>query len=314
MTGLTTSDSSQSATHVYAYNGDRLSRTLNGTTWKYLYSKEDILTVAQPGGTLTLTQGPGIDDVLAETLDGTPSYAYKNMLSSVVSLADTAGTVTRFYPYDAWGNTMTWPDPATDPNPYGYTGREWDARRVYYFRTTSLVPGSCRFLSHDPIHGVFQLIRYASLEQNPYLYAWNNPIHGTDPFGLDTWVGGTLNGGFFAGLGGLSWGGGTLKNLTTGESCVIKIKCWHIGIGAAVIASANPTATTKGPHCGWGLNGVTHGVGTNVYSALWDQNAPPTNRAGSYSGGVGPPLGLFGGYHGCVTEVTDCANTPCECR
>ncbi len=148
MTGLTTSDSSQSAAHVYAYNGDRLSRTLNGTTWSYLYSKEDILTVAQPSGNLTLTQGPGIDDVQAETHDGTTLYTYKNMLSSVTALFDSRGSVTNFYPYTAWGDTMTWPDPADDSNPYGYTGREWDVERMYYYRNRAYRCESRAVLQH----------------------------------------------------------------------------------------------------------------------------------------------------------------------
>ncbi len=186
MTGLTTSDSSQSATHVYAYNGDRMGRTLNGTTWSYLYSKEDILKVAQPGGSLTLTQGPGIDDVLAETHDGTTLYAYKNMLSSVVSLADAAGTVTRFYPYGAWGNTSTWPDLATDPNPYGYTGREWELGESEYYRNRIYTPIEARFTSSDPAN----LVDFTAQVDNAsiaspllYKYVSNNPIMLSDPFG-----------------------------------------------------------------------------------------------------------------------------------
>ncbi len=177
MTGLTTSDGSQSAAHVYAYNGDRLQRTLNGTTWSYLYSKEDTLKVAQPGGSLYITQGPGIDDVLAETIDGTPTYAYKNMLSSVVSLTDSAGLVTRFYPYDAWGNTSTWPDPATDPNPYGYTGREWDGFGRYCYRRRQYRFAEGRFLSADPIGTGFGA-------ELPYAYVSNDPILFQDPTGL----------------------------------------------------------------------------------------------------------------------------------
>ncbi len=176
MTGLTTSDSSQSPAHVYAYNGDRLSRTLNGTTWSYLYSKEDILKVVQPGGSLTLTQGPGIDDVLAETVDGTTLYAYKNMLSSVTALFDSRGSVANFYPYDAWGNTSTWPDPATDPNPCGYTGREWDAVAMYYYRYRFYSSAYGRFLHLDP----------RGFEAGPNLYAYvaNQTTTGIDPFGL----------------------------------------------------------------------------------------------------------------------------------
>ncbi|MEJ2421952.1 MAG: hypothetical protein P8018_09625, partial [Acidobacteriota bacterium] len=56
--------------HRLIRNGDRLSRTLNGTAWNYLYSKEDILKADQAGTPMYLTQGPGIDDVLAESKSG----------------------------------------------------------------------------------------------------------------------------------------------------------------------------------------------------------------------------------------------------
>ncbi len=177
MSGLTTSDNSQSATHVYAYNGDRLSRTLNNTTWIYLYSKEDILKVVQPGGSLTLTQGPGIDDVLAETVDGTTLYAYKNMLSSVTALFDSRASVANFYPYDAWGNTGTWPDPATDPNPYGYTGREWDTIGRHCYRNRLYSSDTQRFLSSDPAE-----------KYRDYMYAFNDPVKYLDPFGLQAGI------------------------------------------------------------------------------------------------------------------------------
>jgi RHS repeat-associated protein len=173
MTGLTTSDSSQSAAYIYAYNGDRLQRTLNGTAWNYLYSKEDILKIDQ-GGTspMYLTQGPGIDDVLAESTAAGTNYAYKNMLSSVLQLAGSTGLVANNYNYDAWGQATNWPTPASDPNPYGYTGREWETAGSYYYRNRYYLVRSV-FLTSDPV------VRTAG-----YHYGADNPMKFMDPFGL----------------------------------------------------------------------------------------------------------------------------------
>jgi RHS repeat-associated protein len=179
MTGLTTSDSSQSAAYTYAYNGDRLQRTLNGTAWNYLYSKEDILKVDE-GGTnpMYLTQGPGIDDVLAETAGASRNYAYKNMLSSVLQLAGPTGLVASNYNYDAWGQATNWPNPTVDQNPYGYTGREWDGAGTYYYRARFYGADTSRFTQRDPLG--------KKGDPNPYAYALGNPIMKSDPNGLDT--------------------------------------------------------------------------------------------------------------------------------
>ncbi len=174
MTGFTTSDNSQSAAYIYAYNGDRLQRTMNGTTWSYLYSKEDIFKIDQGGANpMYLTQGPGIDDVLAETAGSNTNYAYKNMLSSVMQLATSTGSVVRNYNYSAWGESTNWPNPTLDQNPYGYTGREWESPNSYYYRARVYMPGVGRFVSRDPI------------KATPiYCYVKSGPVYHKDPSGL----------------------------------------------------------------------------------------------------------------------------------
>jgi RHS repeat-associated protein len=178
MTGLTTSDNSQTAAYIYAYNGDRLQRTLNGTTWNYLYDREDILRLdpwpLTLGPSLYLTQGPGIDDALAESTAAGTNYAYKNMLSSVLQLAGPTGLVASNYNYDAWGQATNWPTPTVDPNPYGYTGREWETAGSYYYCARFYLSALGRLASLDPILPAYR----------PFTYVGNHPLQYTDPFGL----------------------------------------------------------------------------------------------------------------------------------
>ncbi len=186
MTGMSSNDTPQTvnASFVYAYNGDRLQRTLNNVTWTYLYDREDILKANQAGAAMYMTQGPGIDDVLAETVGSATSYAYKNMLSSVLQLADAGAAVNRNYNYSAWGESTNWPVPGVDNNPYAYTGRESDAPGVLYYRARAYQPEVGRFLS---FRGAVKLFE-------GYNYVYNNPLVLRDPQGhqIDPVTGGII--------------------------------------------------------------------------------------------------------------------------
>ena len=190
LVGLSTSDNSVTANYAYGYTGDRLQRTLNNVKWEYLYSKEDILRIRYPDTSdppFYLTQGPGIDDVLAEfTNPATPRYAFKNMLSSVTQLTNAAPdpSVVEARAYDAWGTSANWQGPATMSNVYGYTGREWDVPGLYYFRNRFMRPDIGRFLSVDPISKSPVPI-YPDGSYNTYVYVSNNPLFMIDPFGLE---------------------------------------------------------------------------------------------------------------------------------
>lgn len=258
--GVTTSDSSVTEDLIYAYNGDRLQRALNASTWKYLYSKEDILKADDGGesGPVFFTQGPGIDDILTKTQGETTTYAYKNMLSSVATLTDDASAVTSMHLYNAWGEATNWPSPASDLNPYGYTGREWESPSVYYYRNRFYRPDIGRFLSVDPLMSgqirasdAIQLLdggktrRLGGTSSYPgrgarqlqYAYVSNRPLQMVDPFGLQAWFLGTSVYQNWCGPGG---GGPAMSALD--EACEGHDKCYATcgisGIGGAT--SFNP--------------------------------------------------------------------------
>jgi RHS repeat-associated protein len=150
-------------------------------TTRYLYANEGIIKVSYPGSgnpDMYMTQGPGVDDVLAETAGGVTRYAFKNMLSSVTHMTDATGAVVESHQYDSWGNATNSPDQASMGNPYGYTGREWDAAGTYYYRNRFYRPDIGRFLSVDPMS--------AQLSTPLYSYAYNDPIDSSDPLGLLT--------------------------------------------------------------------------------------------------------------------------------
>ena len=76
------------------------------------------------------------------------------------------------------------PSGAASTNSYSYTGREADAKGLYYYRARYYHPGLQRFISQDPIS-------FASGDTNFYAYIFNSPTNFSDPLGLgsfkDAW-------------------------------------------------------------------------------------------------------------------------------
>ena len=75
--------------------------------------------------------------------------------------------------YTPYGGTTE--SVATD-NPFRFTGREYEAEDLYYYRARYYDPTGARFLSEDPIG--------LSGGTNTYIYVQGNPINYIDPFGL----------------------------------------------------------------------------------------------------------------------------------
>ena len=88
-------------------------------------------------------------------------------------LADAAGTITKNYLYDAFGNEQT--EDAADTNPFRYSGEYFDAESGnIYLRNRYYDASTGRFITEDPIQD----------GTNWYVYAGNNPVLFIDPFGL----------------------------------------------------------------------------------------------------------------------------------
>jgi len=195
-------------------------------------------------------------------------------------------------------------------------GRYWEPDPINKVRPTNYDYGQ-----NDPIIRSYSRRLKVQLpvfwKTVPYTYALNSPIQATDPTGLDTWVGATYGAGFFAGLGGLSYSSGVMENLSTGEVCHIRMWCWHVGIGLALSGGVSGGFSYRGPHCGYGLNGIMQGIGFGSPivsgSGVSDQGNPPDERGGSSSVGT-PEIGGHMGYQGCNTEVMQCWNKPCRCQ
>ncbi len=96
----------------------------------------------------------------------------------MTSLTDSSGTVDATYRYDAYGNLVA--TTGTVPNPYRFTGREYDtATGFQYNRARYYDPVTGRFLTPDPA-GCGCRCQGSSA----YAYAGGDPVGRTDPTGL----------------------------------------------------------------------------------------------------------------------------------
>ena len=148
-----------------------------GTT-NYLYDGENLLEEVDNGGNLLAkyTQGPLIDEPLAELRQGVTSYYQADAIGTVSSLSNSAGVLANTYTYDSFGRVTA--STGTLLNPFQFTGREWDVETgTYYYRARHYDATTGRFLSEDPLH-------FGSGSNDFYPYVSNRPLNNSDPSGL----------------------------------------------------------------------------------------------------------------------------------
>ena len=173
---LTTIDGPVQAGFSYDPLGRRSAKTIDGTTTTYLYDGPNIAQERQGDAEpMTYLDGLVPDEVFART-DGDRTTTYiRDGLGSVIGLADADGSIATTYTYDPFGTTSASGD--TDPNPYGYTGRELDETGLYYYRARYYQPEIGRFLSEDPLG-------FNAGDANLYAYVGGDPVNRVDPSGM----------------------------------------------------------------------------------------------------------------------------------
>ena len=137
------------------------------------------------GGTLSAkyVYGPGIDEVVRMTRNGTNYYYHAAALDTVTEITSTNGTVVERYGYDVYGQPTVF-DSAFNPQPstaignrFLFQGREYDHRHgLYNFRYRYYSPTLGRFVQTDPLGDDGGL--------NLYAFSDSNPANLIDPFGL----------------------------------------------------------------------------------------------------------------------------------
>jgi RHS repeat-associated protein len=187
LTGMSVSGTTVSI--VYDAFGNRVAKTVNGVTTKYLV-EDDVNPTGDPqvldeltGSAVNRTYTYGLQRVSQDQVVNNAwqasFYGYDGG-GSVRQLTSVAGVVTDTYEYDAFGNGLA--KIGTTPNIYLYRGEQYDPDLgVYYLRARYYNPLTGRFLSRDPMEGHAQL----PMTLHKYLYAGGDPANRIDPRGLE---------------------------------------------------------------------------------------------------------------------------------
>ena len=190
LTGMTTSGTVVSI--IYDAFGNRVAKTVNGVTTKYLV-EDDVNPTGYAqvveelvGGAVTRQYTYGLQRISENQLVSgvwTPSFYGYDGGGNVRQLTNSAGAVTDTYEYDAFGNDVY--HTGTTPNNYLYRGEQFDSDLgLYYLRARYYNPSTGRFLSRDPEDGKIKI----SATLHKYLYASGDPVNRIDPTGRADFV------------------------------------------------------------------------------------------------------------------------------
>jgi RHS repeat-associated protein len=210
---------------VYDGDGNRVSKTVNGITTKYLVDTNNHTGYAQvveeiQSGNVVRQYTYGHDLISQrQQIDGnlvTGFYGYDGH-GSVRFLTDSTGVITDQYDYDAFGNLIQ--QTGSTPNNYLYAGEQFDPDLgLYYNRARYLNVGIGRFWTQDEFEGDIE--SPASLHK--YLYAHADPINNVDPSGNFVYGGGELHS----------------RNLQTGIGARIQAEQARLGVQVVRLARA----------------------------------------------------------------------------
>jgi RHS repeat-associated protein len=179
--GATQASAQVVASYVYDSSGNRIAKTVNGQTTRFLVDSSPLLAqileeTAPTGEKMLYIRGAGL---IARSRQSASSYVYADHLGSTRLIADAEGGATLSVAYDAFGLLVAQAGSALGA--FRFAGEYFDAETGFaYHRARYLDPASGRFITQDPLSGAMA----KPIALNHYLYASANPVDNIDPTGL----------------------------------------------------------------------------------------------------------------------------------
>lgn len=189
--------------YTYDSDGMRLSKTVDGVEYTYLY--KDGLLVQETRGDITLDYSYDANGRLCmgayrSSANATTSYFYYalNSRGDVIGLYKPNGDLFAKYTYDVWGNVLSVTNASggsvADNNvakiqPFRYRSYYYDTESgLYYLQSRYYDPVAHRFINADGYVSTGTGI----LGHNMFAYCDNNPVNYSDPMGQCYYTAGGL--------------------------------------------------------------------------------------------------------------------------
>ncbi len=177
------SKSGTTASFVYNADGQRISKTVNGTTTQYHYANGKLSHVVKGSEFLHINYdalGPWFVNYDNGTTS-TVHYFLRNAQGDILGLVNAHGAIVVSYTYDAWGNVLSTTGSMANTlgalNPFRYRGYVYDTETgLYYLNSRYYNPSWGRFISAD----VFVSTGQGVLGSNMFAYCGNNPVNKAD--------------------------------------------------------------------------------------------------------------------------------------
>jgi RHS repeat-associated protein len=175
-TPLTALSGGVSASFAYDALNRRRSKTISGTSTRFLYEGWNFVQEQTSIGAVSanLLSGFGLDETFSRTGSTGMSALLVDALGSTQELADASGVPQTHYTYEPFGTTSASGGAST--NAAQFTGRENDGTGLYYYRARYLSSSLQRFVSEDPAG-------FGAGDPNLYAYTFDAPTRWRDPSG-----------------------------------------------------------------------------------------------------------------------------------
>ncbi len=219
----------------FAYNADgqRVSKTVGGTTFNYTYAN-GVLTHMQWGSNylhfIYDTLGPAAVDY-----NGDLYYYLRNAQGDITGLVNTSGTQVVAYSYDAWGKLLTTTGTMATTlgvyNPLRYRGYVYDTETgLYYLTSRYYNPSWGRFINADTTAVLTASPDKANWDKNLFAYCDNNPVMRKDDGG-QFWLTSTIGVMVIGGL--IGAGISAISSAITQQALTGSINWKSVGVAAA---------------------------------------------------------------------------------